>query len=154
MKHRRCRFSECLPTTDNMYVSHLFPSLLLSFLAHTHTPSLALCLCSLRTRSTMARRTEFVHRRRARCSAKELREMLGSVPGLRPLQKWSLSAELHRFLRSHTAAPLLRVGSEEAMGDLVFHFLTDHGEDFWVFDHETGGYDHMYGEYVFPNLSP
>jgi len=80
--------------------------------------------------------------------------MLHSIPGLRPLQEFSLATSLYRFLRSGVATRLLRIGSEEAMGDLVFHFLTDHGEDFWVFDHETGGYDHMYGEYVFPNLSP
>ena len=111
---------------------------------------------SLSTRCTMAPRGGFKPRRRAGWSAKKLREMpvLRSVPGLRPLQLFPLAGRLYDFMRRRVAERLLRIGTDEAMEDLVFHFLTDHGEKFWVFDHEICGYDHMYGEYVFPIPTP
>ena len=132
-EHRHGRLSQCLPT--NGYYVRI--SLLLSCSSS-----------SLSTRCTMAPRGDFKPRRRAGWSAKKLREMpvLRSVPGLRPLQLFPLAGRLYDFMRRRVAERLLRIGTDEAMEDLVFHFLTDHGEKFWVFDHEICGYDHMYGE--------
>ena len=101
----------------------------------------------------MAPRVEYKLRRRIRGSKRSYDALLQQLPGLRPEQHQPLCRAIGRFLRSDLALPLLRNGSDESMSMLVFHFLTDRGEDFWEFDHESGGEDHYYNEYVLMRLS-